>query len=114
MPNVLFKIKTLTFLSIITLMALQGLQKLLQIKWINMAKNESIQNFGMGKRGREKIVECAINPFIPFIEKQGLRGGGEALARRYHDMSSSQTRKTPRRGDIFGRCSYFCFLDIFF
>ena len=30
-----------------------------------MAKKESIQNFGMGKRGREKIVECAINPFIP-------------------------------------------------
>ena len=53
-----------------------------------MAKKESIQNFGMGKRGREKIVECAINPFIPFIEKQGLRGGGEALARRYHDMST--------------------------
>ena len=79
-----------------------------------MAKKESIQNFGMGKRGREKIVECAINPFIPFIEKHGLRGGGEALARRYHDMSSSQTRKTPRRGDIFGTCSYFCFLDIFF
>ena len=77
-----------------------------------LAKKESIQNFGMGKRGREKIVECAINPFIPFIEKQGLRGGGEALARRYHDMSSSQTRKTPRRGDIFGTCSYFCFLEI--
>ena len=83
---------------------------LLQIKWINMAKKESIQNFGMGKRGREKIVECAINPFIPFIEKQGLRGGGEALSRRYHDMSSSQTMKNPRGGDIFGTCSYFCFL----
>ena len=58
-----------------------------------MAKKESIQNFGMGKRGREKIVECAINPFIPFIEKHGLRGGGEALARRYHDMSSSDQKK---------------------
>ena len=50
----------------------------------------------MGKRGREKIVECAINPFIPFIEKQGLRGGGEALARRYHDMSSSDPKKSKR------------------
>ena len=79
-----------------------------------MAKKESIQNLGMGKRGREKIVECAINPFIPFIEKQGLRGGGEALARRYHDMSSSQTRKNPRGGDIFGTCSYLCFLVNFF
>ena len=74
-----------------------------------MAKKESIQNFGMGKRGREKIVECAINPFIPFIEKQGLRGGGEALARRYHDMSSSHTIKNPRSGDIFGTCSYCLF-----
>ena len=28
----------------------------------------------------EKIVECTINPFISFIEKQGLKGEGGILS----------------------------------
>ena len=47
----------------------------------------------------EKIVECTINPFISFIEKQGLKGEGGTLSpggsnRRYQNMSSSRPKNT--------------------
>ena len=50
--------------------------------------------FKTGSETSEKIVECTINPFISFIEKQGLRGEGDSLAapeeaRRDQNMSSS-------------------------
>ena len=55
--------------------------------------------FKTGSETSEKIVECTINPFISFIEKQGLKGEGGILSppersnRRYQNMSSSLTKK---------------------
>ena len=54
----------------------ETLLQVLQINGKKCRKKDEEDIFKTQSETKGKIVECTINPFISFIEKQGLRGEG--------------------------------------